>query len=96
MLGTLLHFTYDLSGGNKIVGAFSAVNESTWEHLKLIFFPMILFSVFEYFLAKDKGNCFISSKVLGTISGMILIVALFYTLTGITGAELGFINIIIF
>lgn len=96
MLGTLLHFTYDLSGGNKIVGAFSAMNESIWEHLKLIFFPMILFSIFEYFFAKDKGNCFISSKLLGTIAGMMLIVVLFYTLSGITGAELGFINIIIF
>ena len=35
--GVLLHFAYEWSGNNPLVGAFSAVNESTWEHLKLIF-----------------------------------------------------------
>ena len=38
-LGTLLHFTYDISGNSDFVAIFSAVNESTWEHLKLLFFP---------------------------------------------------------
>ena len=39
-LGTLLHFTFEWSGNNPVVGIFSAVNESTWEHLKILFFPM--------------------------------------------------------
>ena len=39
ILGTLLHFTYKWSEENAIVGIFSAVNESTWEHLKLLYFP---------------------------------------------------------
>ena len=34
VLGVLLHFTYEWSGDNAVVGLFSAVNESTWEHLK--------------------------------------------------------------
>jgi len=41
ILGTLLHFTYEWFNLNKFVGFFSATNESTWEHLKLIFFPMV-------------------------------------------------------
>ena len=45
ILGVFLHFTYEISNNNPIVGIFSAINESTWEHLKLIFFPM-LFSTF--------------------------------------------------
>lgn len=40
VLGVLLHFTYEWSGDNAVVGLFSAVNESTWEHLKLLFFPV--------------------------------------------------------
>ncbi|MBC7113294.1 MAG: hypothetical protein H5T34_04655 [Candidatus Methanomethyliales bacterium] len=32
LLGSSLHFTYELSGENPLVGAFSAVNESVWEH----------------------------------------------------------------
>ncbi len=39
ILGTLLHFTYELSGGNLVVASFSAINESVWEHLKLLYFP---------------------------------------------------------
>lgn len=42
LLGTLLHFTYELSGNNLFIATFSAVNESVWEHLKLIFFPSLL------------------------------------------------------
>jgi hypothetical protein len=42
LLGTLLHFAYDFSGQNFVVGLFSAINESTWEHLKLLFMPFLL------------------------------------------------------
>lgn len=45
VVGSLLHFVYGWSGENRIVGAFSAVNESTWEHLKLAFFPMFIIAV---------------------------------------------------
>ena len=53
-LGTLGHFLYEWSGDNRLVGYFFSVNESTWEHLKLLFFPTVIYSVFEYFLIKEK------------------------------------------
>ena len=46
--GTLSHFIYEWSGNNFIVGFFFPVNESTWEHMKLVFFPMFLFSIFMF------------------------------------------------
>ncbi|MEM3021819.1 MAG: DUF6512 family protein, partial [Candidatus Caldarchaeum sp.] len=46
--GSLLHFTYELSGGNMVVALFSAVNESVWEHLKLPFFPALALTVYQY------------------------------------------------
>ena len=49
ILGTLLHFTYKWSNNNVIVGTFSAINESTWEHLKLIFFPMLIILIIGLF-----------------------------------------------
>lgn len=57
ILGVLLHFTYEWSGDNPAIGLFSAVNESTWEHLKLIFFPMLLLTMIEFLWAhiKDKS-----------------------------------------
>lgn len=37
IFGTLLHFTYEWSNQNLVVSLFSAINESTWEHLKLLY-----------------------------------------------------------
>lgn len=50
LTGTLLHFTYEWSGNNFWVGLFSPVNESTWEHMKLLFFPMLFYSIISCFL----------------------------------------------
>lgn len=83
ILGTLLHFTYKLSGNNQLVGVFSAVNESTWEHLKLVFFPMLLTIITGYFyLGKDVKN-YVCSKTIGIIVSMSFIIVFFYTYSGI-------------
>ena len=37
LVGTVLHFLYDWLGGAVWVAPFSGVNESTWEHMKLLF-----------------------------------------------------------
>ena len=42
LFGTLLHFVYEWTGGNRVIAVFSAVNESTWEHMKLLFIPELL------------------------------------------------------
>ena len=47
LVGTLLHFTYEFSHHNKYVALFSAVNESTWEHIKICMTPTILWSIYE-------------------------------------------------
>ena len=46
VLGTLAHFAYRWSDGALLAGVFCAVNESVWEHMKLLFFPVFLFSGF--------------------------------------------------
>lgn len=43
ILGTLFHFVYDWSGQLWLVGLFAPVNESTWEHMKLLFVPMLIY-----------------------------------------------------
>ena len=45
LAGTLLHFAYEWSGTNFWVGLFAPVSESTWEHMKLLFFPMLIYSM---------------------------------------------------
>ena len=47
-VGTLLHFVYEWTGGNPLIAAFCAVNESTWEHMKLLFVPFFLFTMVQF------------------------------------------------
>lgn len=77
-IGSFLHFLYELSGNSIFVAYFAAVNESTWEHLKLAFFPALLFSIIEYpFVKKDTKNYFFG-KVIGFYIMPITIIVLFY------------------
>ena len=74
ILGTLLHFTYKFFGENNFVASFSAVNESVWEHLKLLFFPMLLTTIIGYsYIVKNAPN-FLCSKTLGIIGKSILLI----------------------
>ena len=50
--GTLAHFVYDWTGRQDLIGLFFAKNESTFEHLKLLFYPFLLYSEFEYILLR--------------------------------------------
>ncbi len=96
ILGTLLHFAYSLSGNNFFVGLFTPVNESTWEHTKLIFFPMLVYSLYLNKRLKDTYPCINSAMISGGLLGVILIIVLFYTYSGIIGFNVDFVNISIF
>lgn len=97
ILGVLFHFVYEWSGNNPAAGIFSPVNESTWEHLKLIFFPILIVSVPEYFvLPSSRQHRFWFSKLISILAGMILTVVLFYTYTGVYGKNVDALNIAIY
>jgi hypothetical protein len=96
LLGTLAHFFYDWSGQNAIVGLFCPVNESTWEHMKLVFFPMILYSFFMIPHLESEYPCIVSSSLLGIILSAALIPVLFYTYTGILGFDVFFLDLLTF
>ncbi|MBQ3115359.1 MAG: hypothetical protein IJC06_04485 [Clostridia bacterium] len=90
--GILLHFLYQWSDNNFVIGLFSAVNESTWEHMKLLFFPMLFYS----FIGVKKRPCLNSAMAFATILGTLLIPVLFYTYTGILGFNVLIVDIAIF
>ncbi len=96
LLGVLGHFFYKWSGENTAVGLFFPVNESTWEHLKLLFFPTLIYSVGEYIFCEEKPRNYIPAIVISVFYGMLTIVALFYTINGILGFNVDFINILIY
>ena len=96
ILGTLSHFFYRWSGQNPVIGLFSPVNESTWEHMKLLFFPAVLYL---FYIRLKLGNShpgFISAMSLGIIAGTFFIPAVFYIYTGILGHNLLVLDILLF
>ena len=96
VLGTILHFTYEWSNENSIVALFSAVNESTWEHLKLLFFPMLITTIIGYFYLKtekDEYNNFLCARTKGILCALAFVVVFFYTYTGIIGTNFAFLDI---
>lgn len=96
IVGTLWHFIYEWSGDNALIGMVAPINESVWEHLKLIFFPTVIYSVIEYFILNRKPENYIPASALGLFSGMFSIVAFFYTYSGILGFTVSFLNILSF
>ena len=93
--GTLLHFAYDWLGGNDIIAFFSAVNESTWEHMKLLFWPSFIFALVECRSFRDQSD-FWCIKLKGALLGLFLIPVLFYTYNGVIGKSPDWVNIAIF
>ena len=93
--GTLAHFLYDWSN-NYIVGFFTPVNESIWEHMKLLFFPMLLYSLIINFKFKGTYPCITSSFCFGILTGTLLIPIFFYTYTAILGTDIFILDIATF
>lgn len=95
VIGTLLHFVYEWSGNNSIVRLFAPWNESTWEHMKLLFFPMLVLVLFLFFKLPEQSPIPVALSI-GTLVGLALIPILFYTYTGVLGFSVMAIDIAIF
>lgn len=93
--GTLLHFLYDWLDQAVWIAPFSGVNESTWEHMKLLFWPMFIFAIIQSFFFSERKD-FRCIKFKGIMLGLILIPIIFYTYNGVIGKSPDWINIIIF
>jgi hypothetical protein len=94
LLGTLLHFLYEWTS-SPLAAPFSGVNESTWEHMKLLFWPLFIFAVVESFFFRDYES-FWGTKLCGTLLGITLIPVIFYTYNGVIGKSPDWVNIAIF
>ena len=95
LVGTLLHFLYDWVGGALLAAPFSSVNESAWEHMKLLFWPTFIFAIVQSFFFKDRID-FWYIKLRGILLGIIMIPVIFYTYNGVIGHSPDWINIAIF
>ncbi len=96
ILGTLFHFAFEFLGCNTLIGAFTPVNESIWEHLKLILIPSLLMGLLEYFAFGKHYVNYFYAKSLGTVLGMLTVLIGYYTYSGIIGNDYLIVDIILF
>lgn len=94
--GSLSHFLYDWSNHNPIIGLFTPVNESIWEHMKLLFFPMLFYSLLMIYKFKHKYPCIASALFFGILAGTLLIPFFYYIYTYILGKNYFILDIGIF
>ncbi len=95
ILGTLSHFFYEWSGHKKIFALFFAVNESTWEHIKLVLGPTFLWMIIEIPFIELNNN-FLLSKLVGLLTMIIFIPIFYYAYRAIFKRNIFFLNILEF
>jgi hypothetical protein len=93
ILGFLLHYLYAWTGSSKVIGFFVPVNESVWEHLKLGYWSVVLFSAAEYLTKKYSANNYAFAKLTGIIAMEFTIVLVFYGYTSLAGRHIVLLDI---
>lgn len=99
LIGSVMHFMYDICDNNIFAALFAPVNESTWEHLKMVLLPLILWwSLFyiikhkQYSINKKK---WFGGTLVALITALISIPLLYYFYTGVFGVHLIWVDILI-
>lgn len=95
IIGTILHFLYDISKHNKVVGLFSSVNESTWEHIKIALTPSFLWGIVDGFKYGAFSNYF-SAKFISLLSIIVVIPFIYYLYKFVFKKNILFVDISIF
>ena len=96
ILGTLFHFLYEWTNESVFFAPFTAVNESIFEHLKLLYFPYLFWSIIEYKILNNEYKNYWCAKAKSITLGLLLIPTLYYTYTGALGVYAEWFNILIF
>ena len=96
VLGTLSHFFYEWSGDSTFIGLVCPISESAWEHMKLLFFPALLYCFLFKLIYKNAVPNVSLPLLSGILTGTTLIPVFFYTYSGILGFTVVWIDIAIF
>ena len=96
VLGTLAHFAYEWSGNQLLAGAFCAVNESTWEHMKLLAMPWVIWSLVEAVALRSSRQSVLMARALGLLAGLVTIPTVYYTYTGALGVSSMIVDVVLF
>ncbi len=95
IFGTISHFIYEWSNNNKIAAIFFPVNESVWEHIKMLITPTIIWLLILLPYLYNNPN-YIFASMITLLSEIILIPLLFYSYTFFTKKAILIIDILSF
>ncbi len=96
VIGSLTHFVYQWLGKPLLAGLIFPTNESTFQHLKLLFTPASVFFTLQFFTTETYNMGFMLSRLVAMIFGMLAICSFFYTYTGIIGDNYLLLDILAF
>ncbi len=96
IMGVIGHFLYGLSGHNIAVGLFTPVNESIWEHLKLLFFPFLVYTAAEWLRYGRKTEGFLFSRAVGVMVGLVFIPVVYFAYTAVFGRNFAPVDMLLF
>ena len=78
-VGSLAHFIYQWTGENPAAALFVPVNESTWEHMKMLFYPMLLLILIGFIFFEHQHPGLLFAATTGLCAGLAAIPFIFYT-----------------
>lgn len=96
LLGSFMHFLFELTGYWAPIGAIAAVNESVWEHLKLGYWPLMFYALIQYNFIKNDAKNIAFAKFIASLIIIGFIIVFFYSYTAILGDDLLFLDILSF
>ncbi len=96
LVGAALHYTFELSGFWRPMALVSSVNESTWEHLKMVFWPGLVFALVEYTYVKDQVSNYWVAKAVSLFAMPAVITLGWYAYTPFTGSSVFPIDLALF
>lgn len=99
LIGACFHFLFELSNKLTIVGTISAVNESVWEHGKMILLPVICWWSIYYAVNRNKYsiniNKWFTGLLIALVASLIISPVIFYFYTQAFGIQFLVIDIFI-
>ena len=92
-LAVLLHFLYDLSGQLRFTAIFASVNESVWEHIKILLWPYLLWSFAEFYILRPDARRLIVARTAGAYAIALLTLSVFFIYSGVLGRNVPWVDI---
>lgn len=96
ILGSLAHGFYDWLGKNWLIGLIFPNSESTWEHMKLAFIPMLIYSCVMRTKMTEKYRAFPVIALCGNLLATWFLPVLCYSYRGILGFGVAWADIATF